>query len=287
MDSISVFLEIVRNGSISGTAGQLGYSQSNVSHILSGLEEELGVTLLVRSRQGIRLTTEGEILMPYFREIVNARARLDEKVQDMHGMTVGKIRVAAFPSVYSRWLPQIIKGFHELYPQIEFELMSSSYPGIETLVQTGEADCGFVHLPTRTPMQTYALKTDPFYAVLPPDHALGAQEELSIEQLSGEPFIMSDDLDENEVAELFRSRDLEPSVLYTVPDPSTVAAMVREGLGISILTGLASESFSGILCKPLAIREVRRIGLAVCTQPSAAVRRFVPFVRQWVTEKYQ
>lgn len=287
MDSISVFLEIVRNGSISGTAGQLGYSQSNVSHILSGLEEELGVTLLVRSRQGIRLTTEGEILMPYFREIVNARARLDEKVQDMHGMTVGKIRVAAFPSVYSRWLPQIIKGFHELYPQIEFELMSSSYPGIETLVQNGEADCGFVHLPTRTPMQTYALKTDPFYAVLPPDHALGAQEELSIEQLSGEPFIMSDDLDENEVAELFRSRDLEPSVLYTVPDPSTVAAMVREGLGISILTGLASEAFSGILCKPLAIREVRRIGLAVCTQPSAAVRRFVPFVRQWVTEKYQ
>ena len=287
MDSVSVFLEIVKNGSISRTAQKLGYSQSNVSHILSGLEEDLNVTLLVRGRQGIRLTTEGEILLPYFREIAASQDRLAEKVQEMHGLTAGKIRVAAFPSVYLHWMPRILKAFSESYPLIEFELLSGSYPTIENFVQSGEADCGFVHLPTRSPMQTYALKKDSFYAILPADHLLAEAESVTLERLAEEPFIMSDDLDEDEVARLFRSRFCTPSVLYTVPDPPTVAAMVGEGLGVSILTDLASEGITEIVRIPLSdVQETRKVGLAVSAQPSAAVRIFTEFVREWVAETY-
>ena len=287
MDSVSVFLEIVRNGSISKTAEQLGCSQSNISHILSGLEEELDVTLLIRGRQGIRLTTEGETLMPYFREIENARSRLDEKVRDLHGLVSGKIRVAVFPSVYSRWMPRIIKGFHDLYPLIELDLLSGSYPTIEDYVLSGAADCGFVHLPTKALLETCPLKQDPFYAILPTDHRLKDAQELSVEQLSEEPLIMSDDLDENEVAQLFRSRGCMPAYLYTVPDPPTVCAMVREGLGVSVLTDLASENVDGILRIPLQASEMRRIGLAVGAHPSAAVQKFSAFVQDWVNRQYR
>ena len=224
--------------------------------------------------------------MPYFLEIENARSRMYEKVMDMHGLSVGKIRVAAFPSVYSHWMPQIIKGFHEVCPMIEIELMSGSYPMIETYVSSGAADCGFVHLPTAQPMKTWTLKNDPFYAILPKDHRLRGEKEIAIEQLAEEPFIMSDDLDENEVAEIFRSRGFTPLVLYTVPDPPTVGAMVREGLGISILTDLASEEFGDtVVRRPLAIDEKRQIGLTVGAHTSSAVRKFVDFVCDWAAEK--
>ena len=64
-----VFLKTVECGSFTAAAQQLSFTQSGVSHAISGLEEELGVTLLSRSRGGVTLTADGWALMPYIQEI--------------------------------------------------------------------------------------------------------------------------------------------------------------------------------------------------------------------------
>lgn len=59
-----VFLSVVEAGEL------LNLTQSAISHAVSGLEHELGLTLLIRGRSGIKLTSNGERLMKHFREIV-------------------------------------------------------------------------------------------------------------------------------------------------------------------------------------------------------------------------
>lgn len=286
MNAYTAFGEIIRTGSISRAAESLGYSQSSVSHMLKVLEDELGCTLLTRGRNGIQLTAEGEQLLPYINEIANAQNRLNEQVQAMHGLLTGKIRIASFPSAANRWLPYIIRDFHKVYPQIEFDLMNGSYPEIEGWIASGSADCAFIRLPTVLPLHTKLLKVDTFYAALPPGHKYAGRDAVTIEMVAGEPLIWPDDVGENEMGPIFKKYGCTPAILYTVPDIYTLMTMIEEGLGISILPGLALETREQIVRVPLAIQDNRRIGLAVCDKPSAAAQVFADFVETWIQEKY-
>ena len=286
MDSYAAFREIVKFGSISRAAEALGYSQSSVSHMLKVLEEELGCTLLTRDRNGVRLTPEGEHLLPLINDISNAQERLNEKVQAIQGLFIGKIRIATFPSAANRWLPYIIKGFHELHPHIEFELINGAYPEIENWVLSGIADFGFVRMPTSVPMHTRVLREEPFFAVLPENHKYAGEEKISMEMIVSEPFIWPDDRGENEIEPLLKKYGKMPDVLFTVPDIYALMTMVEVGLGVSIMPGLALENRTHIVKKPLDISETRKIGIALGERPSAAARAFSNYVRQWISEKY-
>lgn len=285
MNSVDAFLEIVKRGSLSAAAKSLGYSQSNLSHMLMSLEDELGVTLLVRGRGGVRLTREGEALMPYLNDVASANERLGEKAGSLRGITAGKLKVASFSSVACHWLPDIIGRFHEKYPLIEFELAGGSYLQIESLIASKSADCAFIRLPTKTPMKTHLLKKDPFLAILPPGHRYSGSSGLTFEMLAGDPFILPDDIGDNEVLPFFKARGYTPNVVYTVPDIFTVMAMVRAGLGVSVMTNLASSDFEGIVRKPLDSGESRKIGIAIAEKPTAAAKKFVEFTREYIKEQ--
>ena len=287
MDAYAAFTEILKHGSISRAAESLGYSQSNVSHMLQVLEDELGCTLLTRGRNGVRLSAEGEQLLPYINEIANAQNRLHEKAQAMQGLLAGKVRVASFPSAANRWLPYIIQEFHAAWPLIEFDLMNGAYPEIEAWISNGSADCGFNRLPTVQPMRSRLLKEDTFYAALPPGHKYADLQSVTIEMIAAEPLIWPDDVGENEMEPIFRKYGCTPCILYTVPDIYTLMTMVEVGLGISILPELALEGRDRIIKKPLAIQESRKIGLTVCEKPSAAARAFADYVENWVRKKYR
>ena len=114
---LEVFEKIVELSSLTKAAEELGLTQSGVSHILAGLEEELGFPLLRRSRVGTRLTPEGERLMPFIRETVRAQERLDQTAADLRGLAAGTVRVATFTSVAVHWLPGMMQEFQALYPK--------------------------------------------------------------------------------------------------------------------------------------------------------------------------
>ena len=79
MNRYIAFLKVFERNSFSDAARDLGYTQSAVSQMIKSLEEELGVTLLVRSRSGVALTYEGRHLLPYIRDTVNAYRMLQSQ----------------------------------------------------------------------------------------------------------------------------------------------------------------------------------------------------------------
>ena len=71
-NKLRALLTAVQCGSFGKAAAQLGYTQSAMTHLVSKLEAELGCTLLLRSSKGVRLSEEGEHLLPYINQVISA-----------------------------------------------------------------------------------------------------------------------------------------------------------------------------------------------------------------------
>ena len=117
------FLKTIELGSLTKAAESLGYTQSGISHMLNALENECGLKLLVRDRSGVRITSDGQQLLPYFQGICNGQHDLSQKINEIHRLESGLVRVGTFTSVSAQWLPGMIKRFREDYPKIKFELL--------------------------------------------------------------------------------------------------------------------------------------------------------------------
>ena len=187
LQKYAALLRAVELGSISKAAAQMGYTQSAVSRMIADLEQEWGLTLLHRGRGGLELSAPGRVLLPHLQAIVSGCELLEYTVGELHGLHTGLVRVGTFTSVADQWVPMLLTGFQQLYPNIEFDLMNSErYAEIEEWIRTGKVDCGFVSLPTVTDLDAVFLRRDMLMAVLPLDHPLMGSAVFPVEQLAEE-----------------------------------------------------------------------------------------------------
>ena len=181
-----IFLKTVECGSFTKAAADLNFSQSGISHAISSLEEELGVTLLSRNRGGVTLTGDGRALLPQIQQLCTEYHRLAQQAADLRGMDAGLVKVASFSSVSAQWLPMILKAFSKLYPAIEFEIQTCDfYDQIEELIITGQADCGFLRMPSLKGLQVYPLHLDQLKVIVPCGHPLANSDPFPVEALKG------------------------------------------------------------------------------------------------------
>ena len=282
---LEVFEKIVELSSLTKAAEELGLTQSGVSHILSGLEEELGLALLRRSRVGTKLTPEGERLMPFIREVVRAQERLDQTAAEVRGLAVGTVRVATFTSVAVHWLPAMMQEFQALYPKVDFRLFNGDYHDVDRALTDGSADVGFITLPTALKCECVPLREDPLLAVLPKDHPLAAQAVCPVRDVAQEPFISLLETSDDDSRRALDAAGVKPNVRFTTKDDYAIIAMVEQGLGVSIMPELLLQGHrDGVAARPLDPPASRMLALAVPAGDRAgpATRRFAEFVQEWV-----
>lgn len=279
-----IFCKVVELGSFTRVAEQMGYSQSAVSQAIKSLEQEVGTVLVNRKKDGISLSADGRQFLPYIQAIFSAEMSLKEKTLEMQGLENSTIRIGTFTSVSRNLLPQLMKKFKEQYPGVSFILRQGEYTGIEQWVQEGSVDFGFVNWDAVSGTKGKVLYKDEMLAVLPEDHPLARQSEISLSQLADESFILLDEGEYSLPMNAFRSMNLEPHLEYKVYDDYSILAMVRQGLGVSILYRLVLDGFEeGLKVLPIVEKPVRTIALVWRnweTMPYAA-RKFAEFVFQY------
>ena len=274
------FLKTVECGSLTKAAEALGYTQSGISHILNSLENEWKVSLLVRDRSGVRLTSDGLRLLSHVRNICNAGRELENEIGELHGLQTGLIRIGTFMSVATHWLPNIIKAFGSDYPNIDFELMHGDYPKIESWIFEGRVDFGFLTLPTKAKLESIFLEEDRMMAILPEDHPLAGLDRFPVERLSEERFILIGEGSDKETRAVFEDNGITPDVRFTAWEDATIMAMVESGLGISILPELVLHRAPyRFVAKELSKPYYRKlgVGLADLSRASVATRRFLEY----------
>ena len=121
-DRYEIFLKVCETGSFSKAAEALNYTQSGISQMMAGLEEELGVQLFARVKRGVSLTDNGARLIPYIQEMVNQKDKLRQAAFNINNKIEGKLRVGSFSSITALWMPDVVHFFRENYPKVDVEI---------------------------------------------------------------------------------------------------------------------------------------------------------------------
>lgn len=258
------FLKTVEYGSFTKASEVLNYSQSGISRMIHDLEIEWGMTLIERRKSGIQLTSEGLEVLPIVKALCDQFDQLQNHINDMNGLQTGLIRIGTFSSVATHWLPKIIKAFQKDYPQIDYELVLGDYREIESWIQSGRVDCGFLRLPTQTSLDTTLLAQDDLLVILPVGHPLTKYNKIPPHALSDYPFLLLERDGQGDIGSFFKDIGVGLDVQLQTWEDYAIMAMVEGGLGISILPELMLKRVPyQIEVRPLTVPLMWNIAIAV------------------------
>ena len=287
LSKYKMFLTAVEQNSITRAADRLGCTQSAVSHGIQSMEEELGFSLMTRTRAGVRLTPEGERILPAVRRLLSCQEQLNQIISSIHGLDAGILRIGTFTSVGVHWLPRIIKSFQEDYPEIDIQLLNGDYYDIEQWLENGSIDIGFINLPCNVNCHYQALAEDRLLAVLPEGHRFASYPRFPLQQCENEPFISLLESSNHDARKAMKAAGIRPNIKYSTKDDYAMIAMVEQGLGISIIPELLLKGREDhIVVKELVPPAKRTIGLAIpeASISSPVTQRFKEYVIAWVKE---
>jgi DNA-binding transcriptional LysR family regulator len=125
-DELRTFVEVSRDGSLSGAARRLGLTQPTVGRHIDALEAALGLTLFTRSPRGLTPTPAALALEPHVEAMATAAAALGRVASGEAAPDRGAVRVTASDVIGCEVLPAILAAFHGAHPGIAIELALSN-----------------------------------------------------------------------------------------------------------------------------------------------------------------
>ena len=284
-------LRVAETGSFTQAALDLGYSQAGISGMISSLEKEMGVQLVVRDYGEARLSVEGEELLPWISNVCNGERQLASRVAELKRLERGIVHVAAPTSVSICWFPSIAKALQRRCPGVELQLMRIDDEGeLERALWHGDADCGFLVAPAKRALKTIPLHNDPIMVLLPPDHALAHADHVPAQALSKEPFIQPRSRSAQEAETLLRNLGVRTRTRFAHDNDYGVMSMVSAGLGFSVLPGILLENAPfplTVLPPHIEMHREISIGVRSAATASVATRAFVQTACAWVKRRYE
>ena len=283
-------LKAAETGSMSKAAEHLGYTQPAVSRMIADLEREWNVELLKRGKNGLEVSSACQRLLPILQALQKDYEELQYTVGEFHGVQSGRVRVGSFTSVSDMWMPELLKSFRALYPNIEFDVINlDTYAEVETWIRQGRVDCGFVSLPTTSDLESRFLMRDEMVAVLPMDHPLAKEEVFPIRKLAGADFIKCRERADYEVSRFLARIPYQPIQRYEASSEHTILSMVECGLGISIIPSLIAENARyNVVWKRFDKGQHRDIGIATAknVRLTTAAQLFIDHVCAHFSNNY-
>ena len=284
------FVRAVELGSLSKAAEELGYTQSGISHMMQSLEDEVGFPLMVRTSAGILPNTEGEMLLPIIRQLLRTNESLEQNIAKIKGADIGCIRIAAYPSVATYWLPGIIALFQKDYPNVEIQIIEGGTDIIEGAMNRREADlCLYAGGEGRN-YEWIPLCRDRMLALVPPEHPLAGSGRLPLEAFLQEPFIMPMPGYDGEVHDILQQLPHQPQIRFSACSDYAIISMVAKGLGVSILSDLLLRNYpNDAVALPMDPPQERMLGMGVPQMKAASpmTRNFMRYVQDYVHAQVQ
>jgi DNA-binding transcriptional LysR family regulator len=269
------FVAVAEDESFTRAARRLGYVQSALSVSIQSLERELSVRLLDRTTHRVSLTDAGRTLLPAARSTLAAAAGFRDEAAAVNGVLRGRLRVGVMQAFTTVNVPRLLGEFRREHPQVELTVRPAGGGSAELLsaVATGELDLAFVavvDLPRG--LRTLPLVSEQLYLVSREADARASRRPVKLEELAHASFV---DFPigwgiRTVVDRAFAQLGIERHVGIEVADTSMYLQLVREGLGVALLTqSLMSANPDGLHAQP--VTPELSWDLAVVTRDEASV----------------
>ncbi|WP_410799336.1 LysR family transcriptional regulator [Lysinibacillus telephonicus] len=279
-----IFSKVAELGNFTKAGEVLGLTQSAISHAISSLEKDFGFALVHRSKNGVKLTSEGQTMLSSMRLVIQAEEKLKQEASNILGVTKGKVRIGTFSSISSKWMPNIIRILDQNYPGIKIELHEGDYYEIEQWLSDGDIDCGFLNRSHSKQFRFLPLIRDELLCIASSQSTLYHKDTIDIKEVEAEPFILTSYNGTNDVLAIFYRYDVKPNIRFELFDEKGVISMVEHQLGITILPQLVFDQLPyNVRAIPIQQESFRTIGLASKYQLSPATEKFIEVLQSWLS----
>jgi DNA-binding transcriptional LysR family regulator len=243
-------------------AAALHISQPPLSRAIAGLEEQLGATLLTRSRRKVELTPEGARFYEEAKRLLNHLERAAREVGAMAAGESGRLRLGFVSLADYGVLPNLLKAFKAARPGVSLALREMLSPEQGAALSAGELDFGLLLPPIAQPiageLEHLVVQSEKFVAALPARHAFARRPgRIAVRDLAGEPFVMVPreiapglyDI----VAGLAGRAGFSIQVAQEAIQMQTVVSLVSSGLGVAIVpASIANLGRRGVVYREIA-----------------------------------
>jgi len=222
-------------------ATRLHMSQPPLSVAMQNLEQEVGATLLDRSRHHVRLTSAGQVFYKDALRLLQQLQQASERARRAAEGLEGSLRLSFVPSAALDLLPVVFKRFQHDYPTVHLQLTAETTARQLDDLRKGEIDLAMVVGPVYDArgLTLVDLKAQSFVLAVPAGHALSGRESVKIKELAAESFISFPAAEgAGFVAALLgacQSAGFLPRVVQEASQMQAILTLVAGGLGIALV----------------------------------------------------
>jgi DNA-binding transcriptional LysR family regulator len=252
---VLTFRAVAHQRSFSRAAVELALSQPSVSNQVASLEREIGARLLERAPGGLRLTSEGEILLEHADAIAERFELAKEQLAAAAEGQRARLRIGAFPTALAGFVPAAIARLRLEYPDTKVAVDEGT-DELPARVRSGELHLAVAFQdtahPRRQPPGTERrdLLREQFMVALAPDHPLAERPEVRLADLSEEDWTAA--LPDGLIVGACRAAGFEPNLVSITHDQLAIRALIARGLAVTLAPQLLADAFKDLVLRPIA-----------------------------------
>lgn len=156
---LRTFVAVAQEKHLTRAAKRLNTSQPSVSAHIKALEQELDLQLFERTKKGMTLTDQGELMLGKAITVLDSSNDLLNQAEKIKGQPIGgvKIGINIHPDILR--ITTLFDQMQALYPKLTLQLIQSSSQRVEKHLKTGELDCGYILARPQPPESKHAFLT--------------------------------------------------------------------------------------------------------------------------------
>jgi len=290
---IEVFQAVYSSGSITRAARLLNVSQPSVSKVLAHAELQIGFLLFDRVKGKLVPTPEAERLYEHVAILFEDISAVRRVAANLRNSAKGRIRIATTPALGIELVPSVVAAYMLENPEVFFELETLHYTEIASALSESRIDLALAFDPPSVPgIACQAVAQGEFVLISPPNIELAAHHTISLDDISGLPFIQLNvrgPLGQLLDAQLAASK----AVLNVVASAETyhiAKSLVTQGLGVAIVDEITASSGKGEGFRTLKLRPTLNFKISILkadnVPPSRVCSKFIEYLELHVNNLY-
>jgi DNA-binding transcriptional LysR family regulator len=257
--TLSLFIAVAEETSLAKAAEREHLAASAISKRLADLELNFNIKLFERKPHGMFLTAAGSALLHHARLIMRNVAELEAELQDFSAGVRGTIRVQANATAMGSYLPEDLKTFLALYPEVRVEVGESTTPETLRAIADNAADIGiYGDVIVPADLTSFVYRADRLALLVPLSHPLACKDCVTFADTVEYNYIGAPKGSSIDTALIRAGSDLGVTLRMSTRTSGfdAISRMVAAGLGVAVVPHSVATSYAEALgVKVLTLNE--------------------------------
>ncbi len=289
MHQLEYVLAVAKYNNFTRAAEEIKTSQSSLSQQIGKLENELGISLFVRTTRSVQLTPAGAEFVTHAKRIMSEVAKARRCIHEYVSIEKGNLALGVIAVVGHSNIPNLLVSFQNKFPGIKMTLMEEQCEELLRMLHSSKIDAAICQLPAPDPnFRYYPLIHDKMVLVTHYLHPLANRKSVDIKELEKENFILTPATSGHykDFCRACQAVGFTPKTIINCAIVKTMLGFVREELGVTVLSShvVASERDPNLRIITIKPTITRKTVLAIRNSDDLPppLKVFLKYTSQWL-----